>query len=201
LRNVADFQLSGKEFNIYKQSFGPQQLVGATLQDRYIIPAGVETVLVQKAEPPPQSALTLGRLQGFYSNGYSEAVGIPADGRDSPPLPKAPNGGSADIQQGIIYYTAGGGVTTPQFRPIWSKVSGNEFSIWCHKYTIVNLPGEQPVTRAWDFGYNPVTGAVDPTAEDYEFSRMFGIGAYAPNAGGGPFNELGVYAFTGGAPA
>jgi hypothetical protein len=171
LRNLADFTHDGRPYSIGKAALG--------YNNEVVIPAARGSSVYLRREPVAGTTLYGESIQ------YAWPEGIAIAGNSA--LPRVGITGSV-ISQGMY-----NGFNVPDVFgqnaafPHWEKANGNDVIVLCQKYNYSQPHDTKQWTpRDWDFQYNVVTGVCNPAAEDFKFSKMFGVGDdgnYQPDTG------------------
>lgn len=207
LRSVADMQravVAGRTstYHLKKAGFGaPDTLLAPSSPNRLVIPSATETVIYQQSEPvavspnPAKAGSGLGNLR-------SELIAVPDDGvsqlptaglpflppNSAPAFANAfPSGSTTPLgafQQGVLDPTASVVAPYSIFRPYFTVAKGDELLISVVRDPLTTTPSP----NVWDF-----------TGIDAEFSNFYGTNTASPTHA--PFEDLGVYMFTGTNPS
>lgn len=173
LRNVRDFRQDRRPYHFPRQSPGAPD--GVAGEPRFVIPAAIDTIIYEQAEP---SAAGEKAIQRAYQQTYTVGLGFEPGTR-----PLLPGGVQGIYQQGVLNPAdvtalgAGGAL----FTPLWMDAAGDELIIIANRTT----PSEPPPPGGnWDFTL---------AAQDLAFSDVYGTG----NGSHEPYPDVGIYLFTG----
>jgi hypothetical protein len=173
LRNVRDFRQDRRPYHYPRQSPGAPNDAGPTPGPRFVIPACIDTVLYEQAEPIGPGVPA---VQRAYQQTYTIGLGY-----ELATFPILPGGASGEYQQGVLnpidvgLVGAGGAI----FTPLWLDAMGDEL--------IIIATRTDQGSGKWDF---------TATGIDHAFSDVYGTG----NGAHPSYPDIGIYVFSGSNP-
>lgn len=201
IRTVVDFARAGQlvrsPYHLGKADPGaPDTFLAPSSPKRFVLPSAVETVFFQQTE-------TTGGGPGV-GNLRTELIAVPSDlantgataglpllpPNSAPPFANAFPGSDTTplgaFQQGVIDPASDTLAPYSIFRPYFTIAKGDELLITVVRNTLVTPPSPD----TWDFS----SGGLDEA-----FSNLYGINAAGPTHP--PFEDCGIYLFTGSNPS
>ncbi len=170
LRNVRDFRQDRRPYHFPRQSPGAPNDAGPSPGPRFVIPACIDTVLYEQAEPV---AGGIPAVQRAYQQTYTVGLGY-----ELGTFPILPGGASGEYQQGVLNPADVGlvGASGAIFTPLWMDAMGDEL-------IIIATRTDQGAGN-WDFADNQ---------PDAGFSDVYGTG----NGAHPSYPDVGIYVFSG----